>query len=506
MSVEVQGIWEDWEPHPQSIGKDRGELFVRVFLPYSDLHWANPRKFEQDFDAIDRKEVPPGLFETDEDYYAKDDNGNIMPGNITEDIYWAVHHTLPFWRLSQIKQLALLTHSTEDELNYYAKGEGFHQTRDNHSFLVARPLEAMLRINNFPQQTINNGIIAGLTHDIATPPFGDPTKEIDPEILNEEAAVLRLFAKYDLSPLAQFGFDEQTVLEAIEGKSTLGKLLDIADKISYTAIDVYHFAGDVFHDFNLHNNFLNPKRPSPDLIGKTIDPMKELINNDPKWANIYQEVRIDGDDKPYFTNAHRLSTFLELRARMHKGLYLNPHCRAQDMLYKTLTSPLYSRDPNPDFPLNSKNLLYLTDEELNHVILNTWPFLKGRINISQVLGVLPNYVRVKNPKQIETAIKKLQKQDALVIGSETIRRFNPATDFKARDPKDGKIKVFSEIFPKKAAELDAMVEYCNQTVVYYWPESSDSESLEVKLKPTIAQIINDAKNRNDGKLPNYSLY
>ncbi len=506
MGIEAKGIWEEWEPMPQLVGKDKGELFVRVFLPYSDLLWANPKKFERDSEAIQRGEIPPSFFETDEDYLEKDDNGNLMPGNITEDIYWAVHHTLPFWRLSHIKQLALLTHSTEDELNYYAKGGGFHQTRDNHSFLVARPLEAMLRINNFPQQTINNGIIAGLTHDIATPPFGDPTKEIDPEILNEEAAIRRLFAKYDLSPLAQFGFDKQTVLDAIEGKGTLGKLLDIADKISYTAIDVHHFVGDVLHDFNLYNNFFNPNEPSPDLLGKTINPMKELITADPKWANIYQDVRVDGNGEPFFTNAHRLATFLELRARMHKGLYLNPHCRAQDMLYKMLTAPLYSRDPNPDFPLNSENLLWLTDYELNHIILNTWPFLEGQYSLSLVLGLLPNYIKVKDPKQIEEIVRKLQEQGALVIGSETIRRFNPATDFRARDPKDGTIKKFAEIFPQKAQEIDTMVDDCNQTVVYFWPQSNDPDSLEVKLKPTIAQIIEDAKQRNGGKLPSYSLY
>ena len=191
---------------------------------------------------------------------------------------------------------------------------------------------------------------------------------------------------------------------------------------------------------------------------------------------------------------------------MHKGLYLNPHCRAQDMLYKMLIKPLYSREPNPDFPFNSQNFLYLTDEEADRIIIQSWDFLSSERALSSHLGVLPDYVKVKNPAEVDAKIEELQKQGSLVIGSETIRRFNPATNFRAIDPKDGQIKTFAQILPQKAAELASMADQCNQTTVYYWPESSDPQSIEVKRKPTIEQIIEDAKQRNNGKLPNFSLY
>lgn len=500
MTPEVKGSTKYFEPHPERIGKDEGELFVRIFLPYSSLHWANPEKFRNDRDAIYKREIPPGLLQFDEDYYAKKEDGSPMPGNITEDIYWAVHHMLPVWRLSRIKQLALLTHSAEDEVNYYAKGIGFSQTRLNHSFLVARPLEFMMENNGFPKEDVNNGIIAGMSHDIATPPWGDPTKEIDPEVLDEEVSIRKLFFSLDLSPLKQFGFDENKVLDAVQNKGPIGKLLDIADKLSYTAIDVYEFIGTSY----IPDTFSPYEGVSQ--MTKTLKPMRDLIANDPKWADIYEEVRMDNNDDPYFENIDRLSTFLELRARMHKGLYLNPHCRAQDMLYKMLMKPLYSRDSDPDFPFNPDNLLTLSDEEADRIIVKSWPFLDKSDALNFTLGVLPNYVKVKEPAHIEGKIKKLQKRGALVIGSETIRRFNPATGFRAIDPKDGKIKPFSEILPEKAKELADMVDHCNQTVVYYWPEETDPQSQEVKLKPTIEQIIEDAKRRNGGRLPSYSLY
>ncbi len=501
MSVEVKGSWADWKPHPDGVGKDRGEVYVHVFLPYSDLQWASDEKTQLDYQALERRETPPGLLSSDPNYFMKDLKGNYLPGNITDKIYWDLPELLPTSRLMYIKQLALLTFSAENERNYYGKGPGFHQTRDNHSFLTALPLEKILIENGFPQKTVNNGIIAAMSHDIATPPFGDPTKEIDPEILNEEVAVKRIFEKYDLSKLVElYGFDERVVLAAIQGQGVLGKLLDIADKLSYTAIDVYNYVGPA-------SDITNPTRKR-DLgaINKTVDPMRALVDSNPEWANIYHDVRVDEDGNPYFENPTNLSTFLELRARMHKGLYLNPHCRGQDMLYKMLLKPLYSRDPHPDYPFNSKNLLEMTDWDADQIIMKSWPFLEKRIDIHFTLGVLPDYVKVKDPAQINQTIKALQDRGALVIGSETIRRFNPATNFRAIDPKDGKIKPFAQILPQKAQELADMVDHCNQTVVYYWPEDDDPQSQEVKLRPTIEQIIEDAKGRNNGKLPNYSLY
>lgn len=500
MSVEIKGSWADWKPQPERVGKDGGEIYVKVYLPYSDIQWTNTKKDEADRVAFLKGEILPSHKQDDPDYLDKDDNGNYMPGNITGQIYWDIPRIVPFSRLIYVKQLAFLTHSVEGERNFYVKGIGFTQTRDNHSFLAGIALEKMLAKNNFPQVMINNGIIAAMDHDLATPPYGDPTKEIDPEALNEEAAIKRIFEKYDQSKLVElYGFDEELVLSAIQGQGTLGKLLDIADKLSYTAIDIYNYVGPV------SDSIKHFKKRDRSPLSKTIDPIKELIYSNPKWANIYQEVRIDEDGTPYFENPNNLSIFLELRARIHKGLYLNPHCRGQDMLYKMLLKPLYNRELHPDFPFNSENLLYMGDEEADQIIMKSWPFLEKQTHIKFTLGVMPDYVKVKNVSQIDKTIQTLQNRGALVIGSETIRRFNPATKFRVVDPKDGKIKPFAQILPQKAQELNDMVDNCNQTVVYYWPEETDPQSQEVKLKPTIEQIIEDAKRRNNGKLPNYTV-
>ncbi len=495
----IKPFWAQWEPAHELTASQNGELLVRIFLPYSDLTWINHAKQKEDQEAIKRGEIPISFTTSDEDYLAKDENGNLMPGNITEEVYWAVHHTLPIWRLSYIGQLALLTYATEDKINYYARGPNFSHTRLDHVMKTARTLEQVLKNNGFDEKTVNLGIIAAICHDLAVPPYSDPTKEIDPEALSEETRLRRLFEKYDLSPLSKYGFDPEKALEIVQNEGTIGKLLDIADKISYTAADCYAYLGDITY-------FTTQKKRALGPISATVNPIVDLIDQDPNWANLYKEIRIDENGQPYFENAHKLAIFLELRARMHKGLYLNPHCRAQDLLYKMLIQPLYSRNPNENYPLNPETLLFLTDSDVSQIILDHWPPLRNFSQIEFVLGVLPDYFKVQNPEAIEDKIKRLTDEGLLVIGSETIRRFNPATNFLAIDPKDKKTKPFSEIFPEKSAELEKIAEASSQTAVYYWPQTPYPNSREAKLKPFITLITEEVKRRNNGKLPHFELY
>lgn len=483
-----------FESSPHLIGTDKGELLFRVFLPYSDLGWANPKKLAQERREFAQGNIPQdGIL--DEDWYAKDEGGKLLPGNIVEDAYWAVFHCLPIWRLNSIKQLAMLAFATEDEKNVYAKGLEFPQTRLEHSILTARITEIMLRNNGFSERDINLGTISALIHDIATPAFGDPTMEIDPDALSEETALERLLQEHDTTPLEQFGFNKQLVLDIVRGRGTIGKILDIADKIAYTAVDLHNYAG-------------NPYMPAMHgLLDSTIEPIKSMLRASPKWANIFQDVSITENGEPYFKNPGSLSVFLELRAIMHKALYLNPHCRGFDMMYKMLLSPLYTRDPNPDFPLNSQNLILYTDNELSNIINDFWQLVSEKGGFTAPLGVLPDYEVATGNRTADLIIDDLAEKGKLVIGSETIRRFNPAMDFLTVDLTDQQIKPYKDVNPEHAYYLEKMVDHCNKTVVYYWPETEIREtSKETRLKPIIAEIVNRIRQKNGGRLPHYQLY
>src|SRR3990167_4220840 len=177
----------------------------------------------------------------------------------------------------------------------------------------------------------NQLVVAALMHDIAMPPFGDATIELDAEALSEEVAISRLLRRYDLKALERFGVQKRQILATIRGQGILGKLLDLADKISYTACDVDHYIGDPY------------TIDIPNVLDVLTEPIAALVRADPNWADLYKDIRLTSTGKPYFNNIQRLSIFLELRAKIHDALYLNPRCRGLDLLYRLLLAPLYRR-------------------------------------------------------------------------------------------------------------------------------------------------------------------
>ena len=246
----------------------------------------------------------------------------------------------------------------------------------------------------------------------------------------------------------------------------------------------------------------NPYMPeNMGMLNETIEPIRAMLRANPKWANIFQDVAVNSEGDPYFTQPSNLSVFLELRAVMHRALYLNPHCRGFDLMYKMLISPMYSRNPHPDFPLNSENLLFYTDDELESIV-NSHCNLEDKRGFSSPMGVLPDYEVATFFRPSDKIIKDLEEQDILVIGVETIRQFNPATDFLCLDSDDNQIKQYKEINPSHAAFLDRMVEKCNRTVVYYLPEEKLEEiGPKSKIRPVFEGIIQSIKDRNNGRLP-----
>ncbi len=461
------------------------EIIAKVFLPFSDLHWMNLKRLSR------LRKLDPAQ---DVDWLEKDSHGNPMLGNISGEVYWAVNSSLSLMRLHEIRALSLLAFSRKDEKNFYSVGSEFPQTRLFHTFLTTRVLEYILRNNNSPSQEINLGIMAGLTHDLATPALGDPTKEIDPDNLSEEKALSRLLNRYDLSALERLGFEKEKLLAIVSNEGVIGQLLDIADKIAYTSVDLYFYAGHPSHF------------PDQGPLNVLLAPIRKILSADPNWANLYREV-VTETGEPYFKNSKRLGRFLELRALMHQALYLNPHCRGRDRMYQFLLLPLYSKEASPDFPFNPENLMFYTDKEAGDILNNYWKIMIEGMPFEHVLGILPNYVAIKNPAEIPQAVKALEQRGLLPIAAETIREFDPAVNFLTIDPKDEKIKPYSQVNPRHSRHLRQLVTDCNRTVIYYWPESTlIDEVWGNNLKKVIAELISQARQKNNGQIPYYQLY
>src|SRR3972149_11484249 len=489
MRIEApRAYWQDWKPDPQ-LKPEQGDILIRVSLPYSDIHWLNQVKFADAAEALKSGKIKPYQY-LSERGTTTDDNGNELPGNITGEIYWAIYANLPLSRLNYIGQLGLLFHSTKDQIYEFSKGTDFSHTRLSHSLTTAKVGEGMAICLGLPEQEKNQLVVAALMHDIAMPPFGDATIELDAEALSEEVAISRLLRRYDLKALERFGVQKRQILATIRGQGILGKLLDLADKISYTACDVDHYIGDPY-TIDISN-----------VLDVLTEPIAALVRADPNWADLYKDIRLTSTGKPYFNNIQRLSIFLELRAKMHDALYLNPRCRGLDLLYRLLLAPLYSRHPQPTKPLNSRNLLYLTDDELARIVSQAWGLSHDIHHISHTLDVAPNYAQVDDETEIDHMDEQLRNRGEFVLAAEEIRSFNTGTDIPVLNQQTGKAQPYFQVQPEHASYLEQIAQGCHKFVVYYWPNLLDAEfSNEAKLRPIFEKIIGDLRQHSKGKIP-----
>src|SRR3989344_4547855 len=231
--------WTDFKPNPEKIDDwDKEDVIFRVSLPYSDLQWWDQSQLRDvRLMMLRHPEFPPEAIIPPSK--TLDRKGKLLPGNITDKLYWEIHHNLPLWRLAEIRQLSFLADApAEEQEQSYGKGPDYRHTRLEHSFLTGRLAESIARNNQRSEIEVDFMITAGTIHDIAIPAKGDATLELDVKALAEEIAIERILGKYDLSFLRPYKVDGQTVIEIVRGVGTQGRLLDIVDKLAYTATDI----------------------------------------------------------------------------------------------------------------------------------------------------------------------------------------------------------------------------------------------------------------------------
>ena len=472
-----------------------GRLFERIFLPYSQtLNWVVPGKI---YSTKDQAYFSREFFHPEfpqEDVAAVDDEGNLMPGNITEKIYWATSQCVPLNRLKGVRQLSLLKapYITPDIVSQNTTN-GFPHTRYDHSLLAARIAELILKNNNYPETKVNQGIVTALVHDLATPAFGDPTKTLDSEALDEERNLKKFLEYFDISSLSSYGFDIDEAARAVSGEGTLGQVLDIADKISYTAMDAFYFA-------DISSEVLETPEIDQEHSHASIN---STLNRDRDWADVFQTIRITEDGLVYFEDPEKLGTFLELRAKMHKNVYLNPEYRRWEIVYKVTAGNLYSRTPRPGKPLNANNLIFFTDHEVMNIV-NRYQRNISATEHPRPYWRTPLSYKITASENISEDEADLEEEGNLVIASEEIGEFNAGSDFLTVD-EEGKIKPYSEVRPRHSSYLDTIVQAATQSVIYYFPKellekTKDSESTRI-----LKSILEESRARKEGITRN-SLY
>ncbi len=243
--------------------------------------------------------------------------------------YEFVRSEIPSWqaRLSRIQQYGSSLQMVGGEANgMYVM---HHHTRHLHSIDTGLNMEVILRANNFRNEAVRVATLCGLLHDIATPLFGDIAKKEIPGLSEEVNFELYLSRNPDFQQELphKFGIGVDFLKEWICNRGLLGELLDIADRMAYTARDVAELIG-------AYKLVLPAAGEKLKEVFADIRDCQEILARDPVLFDLILEISvksIQGKWRPVFDNPERLVRFLKLRILMHRIIYLNPALWKREM-------------------------------------------------------------------------------------------------------------------------------------------------------------------------------
>jgi len=397
-----------------------------------------------------------------------------------DDIYEKALRNLPLGRLHGIRKLSFLSHiGPNSEKTVFLQFN--HNTLD-HSTLVAFLDKEILMKNGFPEEQIAVGFLTGLTHDIGTPAFGDVAKKLDLQALDEEKFWWETLGQEGQDFITrQLGMSQKELNDIINNKGILGQVLDIADRIAYTMIDLAAV--------------IEPIESYEPELGPYVLSLRHLATLDQKIGDIYKEVGIDRrKDKVFFNDPHRLNRFLLIRANLYKYLYVNPISQGRDLLAAKLLSPLYSRSKTSQ--LNPERLRSIDDNQL--IILEmakSLPKLFGKTMcypeiyytlLNTLINWYPKYEKFDDFFNATKRTQKLSKnKNIAVIGINECPGFDSGTSYNIATP-EGEIVPFNKFMPEEASQIEQIAESTKGFFVLYENVSEDSrinDLLKRVLKP-----------------------
>jgi len=351
-----------------------------------------------------------------------------------------IKHSPLFFRLGQIPQLCYLvpprqTTSRRNE-NIWYLAPLFPHTRWLHSLLTGILAELILARNGFSAKERAPFVLAAAFHDIAMPAGGDSIVRIDKKNLHEENNFLWVLRREGvLEELEKkFNFDAVKAERWIRGQEMPGKLIDIADKMSYVAMDCYYVG-------------LNQKGM-----------IRKFCQKNPLVMDVWQDVRIDKKSQQiYFESAERLYRFLLLRAYEHSEFLLNPYSRSMDFYLTKMTKVLYNKGL-----ISREDLL---------IYGNSW--LEGKLQ-----QIFPgNFKTIICPDELrwrKFSTENEQLVFAKRIGSrldhlDNIKGFNPGLDWLVKS--GGEITpLINTLKPSQVEKMRKIVASTKGYYVYYNPD------------------------------------
>ncbi len=372
---------------------------------------------------------------------------------------------VPLMRLDRIRSLSFLAYVGPSPERMISMG--YKHTRWSHVNGVALASSEIGLLNNLPHDSIRTLKMGGLLHDGATPALGEATKFVDPENLDEEVHWRDILDENAENFMRSQGIDVETLDDIINNRGMLSQILDIADRITYTTMDLENVIGDV------------SDKTKTDLY---LMELRYPLSHDPKIGNIYRDVVVDQKKKlVFFSDPKRLGVFLLLRAMMHKNLYMNPTSMGRDLFVGNLLRPLYATDGSKI--LSPSGLRRMTDSDVLTVLAETYKF--DRENPDWLYHHLTNWYssfeKFENLEEAEKRANELKiEPDVAVLGIRVCNGFDTATSYKVLNS-FGEIESFSDCEPEKARKIEKMSQETYGVYLFY-ADVSENTSINDLLR------------------------
>lgn len=365
----------------------------------------------------------------------------VHDDGIIHDVCNALH----VFRLDGIRQLGFLHDPVTNEgAADLGMGMRFQHTRYLHSLMVMATASLIGRQVGLSEYDLRHLQVAALTHDVLTPAGGDSVKPIDFVAFDEDAHYREVFRnnpEWD-AVRDRYGLSEELLVSTVLGEGLLGRLLDIADKTTYTAHDVEaYLMGD--YDPRSFRNLV-----APESILAIYD-LKQRLG--PGSCQLWDKVTLE-DKQVVITDIERLIGFLTLRALMFRHLYYNPLARYREhMIALLVLEPLYHEGA-----LTRRHLITMTDDQLDQFLNRVTGQYNLRMEISRT-DLAPAVEAYNTRKTALVRAQALYRSNSeLLFMLEVIPRVSEkAMRYLVRDT-DGSIRTLSDARPSEAEAIRAI--------------------------------------------------
>jgi len=330
-----------------------------------------------------------------------------------------------------------------------------------HSFICATEIDKIAQRNNLEDRYL--GIIAGMSHDIATPPFSDSVA-LGLGLNDEEQFeyVLGIYPEFD-ELLKRYSVQKKDLVDVVAGKSKsiMSQLINSkesldVDRWSYTIHDAW--------TLNLISSLKKTKkmRHSPLKNIPVIDIDKRYVPKPFKYVTI-------DDNKIVFNNMKNLSDTLELRVRMFTNVYNNPELLASEAFLEGISKSMIEKGI-----INKESLFKMIDVEFMELVK------KHGGEIGEKLFQLSKFQSYGTVDADEKTVKEFLTSNAstpFVVKRQ--KRFSTAADSSVMV--DGKIDTYRNWRPEHTLSMENRMASLNKTFVY---GLEDDEKLSIEVQRT----------------------